>query len=210
MAKKPIPVIIEDQEFESISAAARFLDMPSANLWNIAHTTNNFNGLSVRFKDPSLSEAKTLDSKYRINYYLNKKIEKSGKKCPVICETLNKKFKSIKDASTFAKVDGWTMSKKMETAGQFKDKNGNIYKRLKPMNTKNNYTNTGDELTKTWIRKKKTETVKQEQPVVITAKTSGVEVATKLLKDKINNYINTNDYKLAKELIDIVEALDKK
>ena len=67
----------------------------------------------------------------------------------VYCPNLDKTFDSITDAAKYAQADTWTMSKKMETSGGFVDKNGNEYKRLKPMNTKNNYPDTGKTLAKT-------------------------------------------------------------
>lgn len=61
----------------------------------------------------------------------------------VYCKTIDKWFKNITTAARFAKANDWTMSKKMETAGSFIDKEGREYIRQKPMNTKNKYENTG-------------------------------------------------------------------
>jgi hypothetical protein len=65
-------------------------------------------------------------------------------------------FKSIKDAAAYAQVDGWTMSKKMETSGSFIDNNGDEYIRETPMKTKNKYKNTGKKLCKAITKKEHT------------------------------------------------------
>lgn len=84
-----------------------------------------------------------------------------AKRIRVINTTKNMWFKSIKDAATYAQVDGWTMSKKMETSGSFIDSNGDEYIRETPMQTKNKYKNTGKKLCKAGTRAKRTRICKQ-------------------------------------------------
>lgn len=81
----------------------------------------------------------------------------------VYCKTLKKWFRSIKDAAKFAKVDDWTMSKKMSTAGSFVDCDGNKYVRLEPMKSKNVYTNTGTTLKHNVKRHKRVKTEQIEK-----------------------------------------------
>lgn len=81
----------------------------------------------------------------------------------VYCKTLKKWFRSIKDADKFAKVNDWTMSKKMTTAGSFVDFDGNEYVRLEPMKSKNIYNNTGTTLKKIIKRHKKVKTEQIEK-----------------------------------------------
>ena len=69
-----------------------------------------------------------------------------AKRCGVVCITNGKKFKSIKDAAKYAGVKNWSMSVKMATAGGFIDSQGREYHRESPMQTKNQYKNTGKEL----------------------------------------------------------------
>lgn len=84
-----------------------------------------------------------------------------AKRIRVINTTKNIWFKSIKDAAAYAQVDGWTMSKKMETSGSFIDSNGDEYIRETPMKTKNKYKNTGKKLCKTVAHTRRTRVCKQ-------------------------------------------------
>ena len=201
MKKTSIPVIVEGKEFESISAAARMLNVSSARVWHKAHTTGTLNGLSVCFKDKSMSKAKTLEKDYQRNYIASKKKAASDKRsCPVICETLNKKFNSIKEASKFAKANGWTMGMKMEAKGQFVDKNGNVYKRLKPMNTKNVYKTPTDSITKEIAHHTKA------TPVMESTK---VDSPISILQNNAINLIKAGNYKEAGSFLNALETLSK-
>lgn len=84
-----------------------------------------------------------------------------AKRIRVINTTKNIWFKSIKQAAAYAQVDGWTMSKKMETSGSFIDNNGDEYIRETPMQTKNTYKNTGKKLCKVGTHAKRTRICKQ-------------------------------------------------
>lgn len=204
MKKTSIPVIVEGKEFESISAAARMLNVSSAQVWHKAHTTGTLNGLSICFKDKTMSKAKTLEKDYQRNYIASKKKAASDKRnCPVICETLNKKFNSIKEASKFAKVNGWTMGMKMEAKGQFVDKNGNVYKRLKPMNTKNVYTTPTDSITKEIAHYTKA----VNTPVVESAK---VNSPISILQNNAIDLIKAGNYKEASSFLSALETLSNK
>ena len=87
-------------------------------------------------------------------------------KVKVYCKTLNKWFGSIKSAAQFAKVDDWTMSRKMDVLGSFVDKYGNEYERSEPMITKNKY-NEITKIVKTHKIKKRTVKNKEEKPTNI-------------------------------------------
>lgn len=101
---------------------------------------------------------------------------KSNKFCGVYSPTLDKYFKTISKAAKYAKVDDWTMSRKMETAGEFIDSDNIKYIRLEPMNTKNMYKNTGPELQK--IRKPRKKVIQSQ-----------VETCPVFIKDAISQYI---------------------
>lgn len=91
-----------------------------------------------------------------------------NRKVKVYCKTLGKWFKTIGAAAKFAKVNDWTMSRKMETAGCFIDNEGNEYIRSKPMKTKNEYKSTGTTLkrrVKTYIPRPNRKKNITEQPV---------------------------------------------
>lgn len=83
------------------------------------------------------------------------KIIKKTNKCGVICETNNKVFKTITEAAKYAGCNDWTMSVKMTAKGQFVDSLGRVYKRLRPMESKNTYTTVSDRMVKVVKRKKK-------------------------------------------------------
>ena len=152
-----------------------------------------------------------------------KKKRKIDKKhsCPVICENLNVTFKTITEAANYAQVDGWTMSKKMQSSGKFIDKNGNVYVRLKPMRSKNVYADIGATIQKnvpfTHRRKKnddKQEKMIFEQPAqVIVPKVeqpiaaNKVDAARAVLKQKAMNYIQNDKYSIAKDFLDVIAAL---
>lgn len=203
MSKQPIKVIVEGTVFDSINAAARYLNVHASNVWSAAHGSGKLKDLSIKFEKPEQSQALSLEKGYQVSKHKYKK--RGG--CPVICETLNKKFKSINAAAKYAKVNDWTMSKKMETAGQFVDNDGNVYKRILPMNTKNVYTNTGDTLKKVHVVKHR-RVNKTEVPVSNPIKTeSGAKIARDILKGKITEYINNNDFKVAKDLLEVIEQI---
>lgn len=197
--KTSIPVIVEGTEFESISAASRFLKVSSTSVWHACHTSGKLSGLSVSFKDKSMSKAKSLEDGYQARYYAKKKKEINNKKsCPVICETLNKKFKSIKDAAKFANANGWTMGIKMEVNGQFVDKSGNIYKRLKPMNTKNSYKSSSDTLTKEVHKHKKEDKKVINNDSIFALQTDAM------------SFIKMGDYKKATKFLEALKMITEK
>ena len=196
MSKPTQRVIVEGKEFASITAAAKYLQSNTGALQYCLQNNRDrkFNGLSIAYADK--------DKEAKIQAYLNSKPTRTTSRivCPVICETLNKRFSTINAAARFAGVNNWTMSVKMETAGQFVDKKGNVYKRLKPMQTKNCYANTGDTI---MIEKPHhTKEVEQSKATI-----SGIELARNILKDKVASYIQSDDFKIAKELLEVIELI---
>ena len=145
------------------------------------------------------------------------KPKKQTKGCPVYCETLNKTFKSIKEAAQFAKADNWTMSIKMDVAGQFVDKEGNVYKRLKPMDTKNTYRNTGAALQKIFKNKKShskqlnliptVNEVKVEKKVEVP---NSMTLIKEVLKENAMTFLSLDQYSQAKKNLDALASLENK
>lgn len=154
----------------------------------------------------------------------------SVKYCPVYCETLNRKFRTITLAAQFAGVNDWTMSKKMTTSGQFIDDKGNVYKRLKPMNSKNIYENTGStlkrEMPKNIKRNKVEDTLtlfdykpvetKVEEPVmkeVIPVKSTSINeidkesIAKEVLREKMKSMLETENMKELKTILSVYEMM---
>ena len=97
-----------------------------------------------------------------------------AKSCGVVCITNGKKFKSIKDAAKYAGVKNWSMSVKMSVAGGFIDSQGREYHRERPMQTKNQYKNTGKELA----------VIKQEYMRQPESKTKQIDIS-EIIYDKI-------------------------
>lgn len=205
--RKEYKVIVEGQEFKSISEAARFLNAEvSCVRWALKFNKDRkYKGLSVRFADDAMEtnvcknfEAMKLERKA---HRLSKK--KSGRNSPIYCENLNKTFKTIRAAAKFAKTSTYTLSTKTEVSGRFVDKAGNVYTRLKPMNRKSTkqYPNTGDTL------KFERSTGYVKAPVVAKENISGIALAKSILKDKVNSYVQSDNFKMAKELMDVIEQI---
>ena len=104
-----------------------------------------------------------------------------------------------------AKGGAHISQKAVDHALQFVDKEGNVYKRLKPMNTNKVYTNTGDTMQKEVKKHSKAIPVVAEQPAQ--PKVSGIALAKQILKGKAIDYIQNNNFNLAKELLDVVDQI---
>ena len=203
-------VIIEGQSFKSISEAARYVGADvSCIRWALKFNKNRkYKDLSVSFADPT-KEAEVVASfdmakEARKQRRIARRCKKLSAKCsPIYCENLGKTFKTLKAAAKFAGTSTYTMSTKTEVAGRFVDKAGNVYKRIKPMNSTKQYKNTGD-------------TIKCEKPSGYTKAsvsrkvetTSGIQLAQTILKGKAIDYIQQNKFDVAKELLDIVKKIE--
>lgn len=204
--KRPVAVIVEGTRFESLSAAARFLNVKSVNVWRAAHTTGKLNNLSIELEDKSASQAKSLSKEYIKDYYDNKVKKKNkgkGKSCPIYCETLNKTFKNIKEAAKFAKVSDYTLSTKTELSGRFIDKEGNVYTRLKPMEHRNKnktYPNTGEQLQFDRMSGYKINTAQIKEKEV---------TPVSILEDSAISFIKSGSYQQANKCLKALEVLTK-
>lgn len=212
---KKIEVVIEGKVFNSMYSAATFLGVDvSCVAWALKHNKDRkYKNLSISYADAKL-EQETIEALK--NKRPRKRVARKAsiKACPVEAKTLDGKvfsFKTITDAAKYAKVNGWTMSIKMQARGQFTDKNGVVYKRLKPMNTKNQYTTPTDTITKTVIKHKKHSVKSVKENVVdvpVSAETkSAIQIAKDALKEKILSYIQEDNFKMAKELMNVVEQI---
>lgn len=104
-------------------------------------------------------------------------------------------FNSIEQAAKAAGgVDSWTMSKKLQFSGGFIDKEGNEYKRLTPMVTKNTYSDDG----KTVKSKNHSESIIKEKPIEykkVESKFTYQDLPKELqdlIVEKINDMCNMN------------------
>jgi len=122
-SREPIPVIVDGIAYNSFSEAENKLGLVRNSLsQTIKQGRKIYKGHKVELVAPSM---------------------RTRMGCKVYCQQKDKTYKSISDAAKDAGVDDWTMSKKMEFAGGFIDKNGNEYKRIVPMNTNNVYSTKG-------------------------------------------------------------------
>lgn len=113
--------------FRSLSQAAKYIRISTSRLSELLKNKKEFMYDNFRIQEINKPKKPKPRSKY----------------CKVLQVNTGKIFNTISEASKYAGVDSWTMSVKMEVAGSFIDKNGNEYKRLSPMITKNKYANTG-------------------------------------------------------------------
>lgn len=111
-------------------------------------------------------------------------------KVKVYCKTLNRWFNSIKSAAQFAKVDDWTMSRKMDVLGSFIDNYGNEYERTEPMVTKNKY-NEITKTVKTHKIKKRTVKPKEEKTNIVFA--DYPKIIQDLIQEKIVNMMQNKE-----------------
>lgn len=199
---KKIAIRVENKTFNSLQDACAYLKIQHvAGLAHaVKHGNKQYKGLNIEVI-PTESKVKG---------------KRDKRPCPVVCENLNLHFKTITAAAKYAQVDGWTMSKKMETAGQFVDSKGNVFKRLKAMKTKNVYENTGDTIKTSrpfahrTVKKKAyvQPEVKEVKPVVQPAQPiNKLELARDVLKEKVIESVKANDLTLAKNLIDVIQEL---
>lgn len=206
MKKTPtiIKVQLEDQIFDSVSDAAKFLDLktPSSLYAAIKRNQKAYKG----FRLTAIKANKTTTTPKAAHRYV-----------PVYCENLNKTFKSIEEAARYAKVSGWTMGVKMTTAGKFVDLNGNVYTRLLPMQSIRSYANTGDSLRKVYknpmylngkSRDIKPDNIIEKSITPPVQTENKLELAKTVLKEKVIESINKNDFTFAKNLLDVINELN--
>lgn len=200
MKKTPIiKVQLEDQIFNSVSDAAKFLDLktPSSLYAAIKRNQKAYKGFKLSAIKPDNLSKKTI-----IN---------TRRSVPVYCENLNKTFKSIAAAAKHARVSDWTMGLKMSTAGKFVDLNGNVYTRLLPMQSKRSYRNTGETLQHVYKNpqylKGKQTMIEEVKPAQIQTENK-LELAKTVLKEKVIESVNKNDFTFAKNLLDVINELN--
>lgn len=141
--------------------------------------------------------------------------------CPVICETTGKTYRTITNAAKAIGVNAWTMSVKMTSAGRFVDKEGNVYKRVKPMNSKNTY-KSSDHITRTITRKAKhtikepvVETKVQHEPIHFSFMHNVNKPDTRTVASKVTDflhsqmtvYLNQKEYDKVKECIEMIDKI---
>ncbi len=126
---RKIPVLVDGVAYNSIGDAEKSCGFP------------------VNTLAKPLREGRKIYKGHKIEYVLPSQKDKySHKTVKVLCVTTGVTYDKLGDAAKVAGADQWTMSKKMETSGGYIDANGNEYRRLTPMVSKNMYKDTGKTL----------------------------------------------------------------
>lgn len=127
---RSVPVLVDGKAYNSIAEAEQYYGFP------------------VNTLAKPLRQGRKIYKGHTIEYVLpsQKNKYKSTKAVRVLCVTTGVTYNKLGDAAKAAGADQWTMSKKMEASGGYIDANGNEYRRLTPMRTKNTYKDTGKKL----------------------------------------------------------------
>lgn len=126
---RKIPVLVDGVAYNSIGDAEKSCGFP------------------VNTLAKPLRQGRKIYKGHTIEYVLPSQKDKySHKTVKVLCVTTGVTYNKLGDAAKAAGADQWTMSKKMETSGGYIDANGNEYRRLTPMVSKNMYKDTGKTL----------------------------------------------------------------
>ena len=111
MSRKQIGIILEGQTFNSIKEAADYIKTDSGCiLWALKYSADRkYKGLSIAYADADMEKNAVANiasikasRNAKIKAKKSKKIDKRA--CPVICETNNKRFKTITAAAKYVKI----------------------------------------------------------------------------------------------------------
>ena len=173
-----VPIFVDGVAYDSIGEAEQKCGFPRNVLSGALKLGQQFyKGHKIGYVYPS--EMWKRKNKHR-KEYLTKKMKTKRDGVKVYCVTTNETFNTIEEAAAFAKADGWTMSRKMETDGCFIDELERKYVRLSPMQSKRTYEPTTPKLQRTV-----TETYTRETKIVPkVVKDAITDKITQLLKDK--------------------------
>lgn len=146
-----------------------------------------------------------------------KPVKVSRKACKVFCETTGEVYPSIEAAAKAIGVSGWTLSMKMQVKGQFVDSNGNVYKRERPMDSKNvystksagikNWNQTGQKSLRNIYVQPTNEPEQTVMTEVLKPQATTENIAVKVLKEQAINFVNKGDYATAKTLLETIEKI---
>lgn len=203
---RKIPVLVDGVAYNSIGDAEKSCGFP------------------VNTLAKPLREGRKIYKGHTIEYVLPSQKDKySHKTVKVLCVTTGVTYNKLGDAAKVAGADKWTMSKKMEASGGYIDANGNEYRRLTPMITKNTYKDTGKKVRKytpktsrrgVKLNTKETfvpidtalETAKSKREVLfpnaIDAKTQVPQVVKDAINDKIIKLLKDNG--IYEQIVDLL------
>lgn len=178
-------VVLEGKTFKSFAAAGRYIQAdPSSLRWAAKHN-GIYKGLSIQYADELNKE---------ITKTKSKKVHYNGVK--VASE--HKVFNSISDAAKYLKQNRYILRNRLRINGSYTDENGEVYKAIDPAKARKYPEG---------VKRAESVHIQPEKTIPQTKQLSGIEIARNLLKDKVNSCIQTNNYKMAKELIDVIEQI---
>lgn len=182
------PVTGTQHNFESCVAAARFIGADST---TVAAALRRNSSMVKGYKIEKGTEI--LSSKHTGGKVTNLLATKRGVK---VVASNGTSFKSIKQSAAYLNMPSWELVHALRKDGEFR-KNGVIYTAVDPARVRN-------------MKPKEeiavVETITPEaiqKPDTI----SGVQLAKNLLKEKIAAYIQSDNFTMAKELMDVVEQI---
>lgn len=132
---------VDDLTFNSIKEATEYLNFKPYEITNALHKGDKvvYKNHCLQRLDPIIRKNKKAPCKSlregTLHLDINDKnvSETKSKKVPVLCVTTNKVYNSISELAKELNMYQWTLSVKLESAGKFIDKNGNVYVRQIPM-----------------------------------------------------------------------------
>lgn len=207
--RKKRPLYVDGVRYTYAGEAAEKLgnEFTSGGLLYAARHNHNYKGHHVVYASEYDAAKKQFE----------KPVKVSRKACKVFCETTGKVYPSIEAAAKAIGVSGWTLSMKMQVKGQFVDSNGNVYKRERPMDSKNVYSTTSAGI-KNWkqtgqksLRNIYVQPTNEPEQTVMTEvlkpQATTESIAVKVLKEQAINFVNKGDYATAKTLLETIEKI---
>jgi len=186
-------IMIEDQKFDSIIAGANYIGVdPAAITWAIKHS-----GKCKGLKITDLKAAKSIQNKEGKMEKVANKITRAG---TVVVANNGTTYRSIKQLAEYIKVPDHVISNTLSKQNKFIYQ-GITYTTTKP-HVKRNRTSKYAEIFA------ENPGMLQSKPVVKSVETSNiVKTAKSILKEKIAAYIQSDNFTMAKELMDVVEQI---
>lgn len=184
-------IMIENQKFDSIIAGANYIGVdPAAITWAIKHS-----GKCKGLKITDLKATKSIQNKEE---KMEKVAQRAGTK--VIADN-GTAYRSIKQLAEYINVPDHVISNTLSKQNKFIYQ-GITYTTTKP-HVKRNRTSKYAEI----YAENPGVQPGYGTPFVPTVKDSNIETAKTLLKNKINAYIQSDNFEMAKELMSIVEQI---
>ena len=183
------PVTHTQHKFDSCVAAAKFLGVDSTAITGALREGRQYvKGFKLERTTPTLSK-NCLGGPVKSLIHT-----KAGVK---VIASNGTTFKSIKQSAAYLNMPSWELVHALRNEGQYV-KNGITYTPATPARTRN--------MQKAVEEIPEVVEVKEEPKVEQTA-ISGIQLAKNLLKDRVSEYVKSDNFKMAKELMDVIEQI---